>query len=498
MQKNSKTSPNSNRVARSLHAHLVIALSLGGLIYILAVTGTLSVFNREIQRWEQPTAPEMGSISPNAAARAAKTVFESEETPSTHLYINFPQPDLPRTVITTDTQAFFANADGTVAEKEHFPWTQFLLDLHYYLHLPQVIGLTVVGALGAFLIAMSISGFMSHPRIFRDAFTFRRGKGLLPMVDLHNRLSVWTSPFHVTNALTGALLGLATVLAFTIAAFNFDGDIDKVFSPVFGEEPPEIVGKAPIANIAGPLKYMASEYPEQPPTFFILHDPATAGQHINVIAKHTDRLIFGEYYNFSASGEYQGNVGISDGTIGQQLIGSVYNIHFGNWGGLLVKIAYSIFGVLLSVIIASGLRIYFVRRNQKGLYAPKLESAWESIVWGTPLNLTLTLLLAVAGVLEGLGLVMLFWIGLTATVFAACIAANPRKVRLILRLLTGLALLITVLLHGFYNLNNSPSLAAYSVSIILLAVAGIVSLPTIPLLRENATAIGIDTLGRNN
>ncbi len=415
----------------------------------------------------------MQSISPLAAEKAATAVFLSEETPSTHLYINFPRPDLPRTIITTDTQAFFANEDGSVGPREHFPWTQFLLDLHYYLHLPQVLGLTVVGALGAFLIAMSISGFMAHPRVFRDAFTLRRGAGLLPMVDLHNRLSVWTSPFHVSNALTGALLGLASVLAFTIAAFNFNGDLEQVFSPVFGQEPPQIEGKAPIADIAGPLKYMAKNFPDQPPTYFILHDPGTAGQHTNVIAKHTDRLIFGDYYNFNARGDYQGNVGISDGTIGQQLIGSVYNIHFGNWGGLPVKVAYAIFGVLLSVIVASGLRIYFLRRNQKGLHAPKLESAWEGLLWGAPLVLVLCLGFAVVGVLDGLGLVALFWFGLILLVGIAAMVAHAERVRRLLKTMTAMTLALVVFYHGASHWHSIHLPALYPVSIVLTSLAAV-------------------------
>lgn len=481
MKRNTNIKSSSNRVARSLHAHLVIALALGGLIYILAVTGTLSVFNRELQRWEQPSVSEMHSISAVSAEVAAKAVFESEAVPSKHLYINFPQTDLPRTVITTDTNAYFANADGSVGEKEHFPWTQFLLDLHYYLHLPQVLGLTIVGALGAFLLAMSISGFMAHPRIFRDAFTFRRGEGLLPIADLHNRLSVWTAPFHISNALTGALLGLATVFAFSIAIFNFNGDFEKVFPPVFGEEPAELEGRSPIAQIAAPIKYMSTEFPSQEPTFFILHDPATAGQHVSIVAKHTDRLIFGDYYNFNAQGEFQGNVGISDGTLGQQIIGSVYNIHFGNWGGLPVKVAYSIFGIVLSIIIASGLRIYFARRRQKGNAVPKLESAWEAVVWGTPFTLSLCLLLAVGVGLQGLGLVALFWLGMCGTVILSSILADAQKVRIGLRSFTSACLVLTILIHLMSHSEAIFTQAMYPVSM-LLVIFSIVLL--IPVLRN--------------
>lgn len=457
----------SKRVARSLEAHASIALALGALIYILVLTGTLSVFNREMQRWEQPTAPEMTAITPQAAAVAAKSVFESEAIPSTHLYINFPQADLPRTVVTTDTQAFFANADGTIAGKEHFPWTQFLLDLHYYLHLPQVLGLTLVGAMGVFLLGMSLTGFMAHPRIFRDAFTFRRGAGLLPLIDLHNRLSVWSAPFHISNALTGALLGLASVLAFAIAAASFQGDTEQVFAPVFGGEPEAVSGAAPLANIDRSLRYMVAEFPELPPNFFILHDPGTAGQHMSIIARHPDRLIFGDYYNFDAAGEYQGNVGMSDGTIGQQIIGSVYYVHFGNWGGLLIKIAYGILGLALCVITASGLRIYFLRRRQKGNEAPRLEAGWEAIVWGVPALLSLTLFVSVVSGISGVGLILIFWLGLLMTIGGSVKYGDAIRTAGVLRVTTATFLVMTLIGHSVLHGQSVFSLAALPVSIVL-------------------------------
>ena len=466
----------SVRVARSLAAHSILGLALGGLIYILAVTGTLSVFNREFQRWEQPAAPEMTRISPEAAAKAARTVFESEDPATTHLYINFPQPDLPRTVITTDTQAFFAAADGSVAGREHFPWTQFLLDLHYYLHLPHILGITVVGALGAFLIALSISGFLAHPRIFRDAFTLRRSGGRVGLADLHNRLSVWTAPFHLSNALTGAILGLSSVLAFAIAAVSFDNDTAKVFGPIFGDDP--VVNEAPaeIAEIAAPLAYMAETHPDLSPSYFILHDPGTAGQHVSVIAKHPDRLIFGDYYNFDAHGQYLGNTGLSDGTVGQQMAGSVYNVHFGNWGGLPVKIAYLLFGLALCVIIASGLNIYFVRRQSQGRAAPRLEAAWAGVVWGTPAALALTLVASVTGLAEGAALVALFWLPLIAAITACLFSGNAGRCRAALKLALAGLLTAGVLLHAIRNPGALDQASLLPVSVCALATAALLAI----------------------
>ncbi|WP_343759130.1 PepSY-associated TM helix domain-containing protein [Parasphingorhabdus litoris] len=464
----------------------MLAIIFGGLIYILAVTGTLSVFNHELQRWEQPNAPEMQSISAAAAERAAYSVFRSEAVPTTHLYVTFPRPDLPRTVITTDTQAFFADEDGNIVAEETFPWTQFLLDLHYYLHMPQILGLTIVGALGIMLIGLSLSGILAHPRIFRDAFTFRRGAGRLTTVDLHNRLSVWTLPFHFSNALTGSILGVASVLAFAIAAAGFDGDTEQVFAPIFGSEPAPNSAPADIATIAKPIQHIEENFPDIDPTYFIMHDPGTAGQNSQIVGEHGDRLIFGDYYTYDASGNYNGNVGISDGTIGQQIIGSVYNVHFGNWGGLPVKLAYLLFGIGLCVIVASGLKIYFAKRRDKGNSAPRLEGAWTAIIWGTPAALALTLVIALADVVPESGLVALFWLSLVAMITYGSRIGSTR-IKPILLVATGMLLTLAMFAHAVRYKEAVISSAGLPISLSLFVLA-IAAFLQASLGRKNAHA----------
>ncbi|MEM1106097.1 MAG: PepSY-associated TM helix domain-containing protein [Pseudomonadota bacterium] len=477
------------RVARALKAHSFLALAIGALIYILAVTGSLLVFNHEFQRWEQPAAPEMASISPQAAQKAAETVFRGEEPLTSHLYIGFPTADLPRTVITTDTQAFLATPAGEIAAPEHHPWTQFVLDLHYYLHLPQILGLTVVGALGAALLGLTLSGFLSHPRVFKDAFTFRRGDGRVPLADLHNRLSVWTAPFHLSNALTGSILGLASILAFAIAAASFGGDTTKVFAPIFGSEMPAQAPVSELAEIAAPLTYMSQTYPDNPVTFYVVHEPGTGGQYSSVIAGHGDRLIFGEYYNFDALGGFQGTTGIADGTAGQQIAGSIYNIHFGNWGGLPVKLAYLVFGLALSMIMASGLRIYFTRRREKGRAAPRLEAVWDAVVWGTPALLAATLVISLLGAPET-ALAPVFWWGLVALCAAAGIGGRAWT-GIALKAATGAALLaVTAIYVAAYGAAAfSPAGGPVTLVIALVAAGLLVSarevfLPARPVLDQ--------------
>ena len=459
-------------VTRALSGHSALGLAAAALLYILTVSGTISVFNHELQRWEQPGAPEMASISPQAAERAALSMLATEETPTSHFFIQLPTDDLPRVVLTTDTRAVFTDGTGAIVAEEAHPWTQFVLDLHYYLHLPNTLGLTIVGTLGVLLVGLSISGFLSHPSIFRDAFAFRfSGSARVAQADLHNRLSVWTSPFHLSIALTGAVLGLATLVAFAVATLDHEGDTDAVFAPVFGEEPEENDEPAPLAGIAQALTSMQAKHPDIVANYVIMHEPKTKGQHLQVLGIHPQRLIFGDYYNFDHHGEFVQTVGMADGTIGQQMIASVYRLHFGSFGGLPVKIAYALFSVVLAYIIASGFTIYLLKRREKGTAAPRLEAAWTSCIWGTPAALSLALLGSVTGTIPAGALPALFWICLGLAVFIAVVSPKQERLGQWLRGSTGVILLVATLVHFSVHAENFTSPAATSTALVLIGIA---------------------------
>ena len=482
--------PSPKFVARALSGHSALGLTAAAFLYLLTVSGTISVFNHELQRWEQPGAPELASISPQAAERAAISMLALQHTPTSHFFIQLPTDDLPRVVLTTDTRAVLTDGTGTIVTEEVHPWTQFVLDLHYYLHLPEKIGLTVVGMLGVMLLGLSISGFLAHPSIFRDAFAFRfSGSARLAEADVHNRLSVWTSPFHISIALTGAVLGLATMTAFAIATIDHEGNTEAVFAPVFGEEPEKNDRPAPLAGIARALAYMQAEHPEIVANYVIMHEPKTKGQHLQVLGIHPRRLIFGEYYNFDQEGNFIQSVGMADGKIGQQIVASIYPLHFGSFGGLPVKAAYALFGVLLTYIIASGFNIYLLKRREKGYVAPRLEAAWTSVLWGTPVALSLAMLGSVTGTIPAAALPAVFWLGLGLILFIAITAPKRELLSQWLRGTTGVVLLVATFAHLYAHKENFASPAATSTTIAFIAIALAFLLPLVkaPLASRQTT-----------
>lgn len=423
--------PEPSTVKRALAGHAAIGLVAGALLYLVCLTGALSVFYAEWQRIEQPQAPEMASIAPQAVQRAVAAVLASGKgKPATsHLYVHLPMPDLPRTTVTTDHGAVHVKPDGSLAGPEEIAWSDFLIALHYSLNVPGIVGATLVGTLGVMILALALSGVLAHPRIFRDAFRLRaRDTGGIGLADWHNRLSVWSLPFSVAVALTGAMISLVTVTAYGLAGFYYKGDTEAVYAPLFGKESAPDKAPGPVPNVAVPLEYMRVHFPAVRPTFVIVHDPGTRGQMVQIWAEHPHRLIFAEFYNFAGNGAFQGAVGLADGKTGQQLAASTYKLHFGNYGGLPVKLAYLLFGGALTAICATGVSIWLGKRQRRGLEEPRLRKAWDAVVWGTPLALILTLAMRY---LFGnqVPFVPVFWCALVMVIATAFMPIRPVKFR---------------------------------------------------------------------
>lgn len=420
--------PDNATVKRALSVHAAIGLVAGGLLYLVSLSGAVAVFYQEWQRIEQRGVPEMATIDPAAVQRGVEAVLASERGKplTTHLYVHLPVAPLPRATITTDTQAVHLERSGDIAAREEIAWSDFLVALHYTLNLPAIVGLTIVGGLGVMMLALSLSGVVAHPRIFRDAFRLRaRDKGGLGLADWHNRLSVWTLPFTLAIAFTGALIGVAYVTAYGMASTSYGGDLEAVYAPIFGGEGKPDKTPAPAPNVVAALDYMRTKHPDVDVSYVTLHDPGTAGQHIQILGEHQRRLIFGEYYSFDAAGRFHGIAGLADGTLGQQAAASNYRLHFGNFGGLPVKIAYLIFGLVLTGICATGTYIWLGKRERRGLVEPRLRATWDAVVWGSPLMLAVTFVLRQVGGNDA-PLASVFWIVMAALLAAAWFTAKRR------------------------------------------------------------------------
>ncbi|MBV1874264.1 MAG: PepSY domain-containing protein [Gammaproteobacteria bacterium] len=377
----------ANTVKKSVSAHKSTALAIAALLYLTCLTGTLSVFFEEFERWEQPNIEEYTDYTPAQIHTAIQSFQQRvDHTPKT-LWVVLPTEAVPRMHISGDDQEWFINRDGHLSAPPLEAWTTMLTKMHVQLHLPQNIGLILVGILGVLLCSLIFSGLLSHPNIFKDAFRWRRGRQTLTQVDLHNRLSIWALPFYFMISFTGAFIGLMGLFSVIASAAFYNNNNEALLDDIYGSDPEVSVASVNL-NINRALQTLKSIAPEASPIYLAIQNMGTNEQYFEIAATLPQRLIYSEIYRFHADGSLINRQHFSDGPAGRQVAYSVYRLHFGHYAGQWVKVIYGLLGLALSVICASGINIWLAKRK----YESSINDLWVAVVWGLPLALALAAL----------------------------------------------------------------------------------------------------------
>jgi uncharacterized iron-regulated membrane protein len=227
--------------------HTWFGLVLGFVLMVCFFFGSLSVFDREIDRWALPEtrfaaqpmpsfdtmlAPAMQRLKPHpddlaATAERVHGALPAPETmPLTSFYAytthrdpvlsiggEFDIPNKPK-----DASDDHAHVHGwaTIDPRNgtELPQTQlkvgseWFYPMHYSLHLHwKDLGYWIVGLAALAMLAALVSGVVMHRKIFREFFTFRPHKHTQrSTLDLHNLTGVVALPFHFFFAFTGLLV----------------------------------------------------------------------------------------------------------------------------------------------------------------------------------------------------------------------------------------------------------------------------------------------------
>lgn len=462
-------------VRQVLAGHSALGLAAAALIYLICLTGTVAVFAPDLERWEQPDAPEFTEMAPGALNRASQAgaalwaATPEAKPPAEYLYMQVPTAERPRLSVGIGEHAWLAQADGRIWDEVRHEWTHLVEHLHIFLTLPEQVGLAAVGIIGVALSGLILSGLAAHPRIFRDAFAFRwKAAPRLSEADLHNRLSVWAAPFHLVVAVTGAFIGLSSVTLYLTAALFHGGDMNAAGAALFGAAPKPDNAAAPWPDLDAGYAEVRRLRPDATPNLVSIQRPGTRARQAEVSAALPGRLIYAERYLIDDQGRVTGRIGNSDGPLGRQVYASSFPVHFGSFGGAPVRIAYGLLGLSLCVVVCSGINIWLIRRRDRGQPAPRLHRAWIAVVWGTPLALALA---ALGEFTLRLPVIWTFWGVLLALIAAAPFIRSEAGLSRSLRVATAVLILAALAAHGARFGADAFGPAALVVSLCLTATA---------------------------
>ncbi|MEM6914051.1 MAG: PepSY-associated TM helix domain-containing protein, partial [Pseudomonadota bacterium] len=381
----------------------------------------------------------------------------------------------------------------------------WLLDFHRDLMWPtqlggRTVGRALVGVAGVILMLTIISGIIAHTKIREEFFTLRYLRSVrLKWQDTHKVLGLWGTPFYAMIALTGAVLGIVTILAPIAALLAFRGDQQALIEAVVGQ-PPEPVGVQAMMLSADEVAQMRHPETGAEPWYVVTHNWGDEGAVFDIYYKPESRLFIAEGVSISGvTGEPVFNATTATSTPGNRLVGAIAPLHYGTYGGIALKALYFLLGISLAVITAFGTMMWIERRlhGNEGNRSPGFYRGLSRLNVGVSAGIVLATcgLLVHHTLYAGAETSRLMWTGWTyfglwfAAMGYAFVRKDEYRANMEILLASGAALILASVLNmamtghtiwnGLWGDGHAPT-AWVDVSLIALGIATIAIAAALP------------------
>ncbi|ARB47389.1 PepSY-associated TM helix domain-containing protein [Alloalcanivorax xenomutans] len=385
--------------------HTWFGLFLGFVLMVVFFFGSLSVFDREIDRWAIPESRFEPQPMPSFD-EILKPVFEDmqpsrESVDQMRSRVDGPMPEHFDTpvrwgVYTTHRDPVLGLFAGYQVPNAHNPdelvWgtrtidprtgeslpddqlkigSRFFYPLHYSLNLHwKDLGYWIVGLAALIMLVALVTGVIMHRKLFRELFTFRPNKSnQRSILDLHNLTGVVALPFHFMFAFTGLVIFAGIYFPVTHTQLEPLHDLHEVMESQETGLPHERAGvAAPIASVdamvAEAQRRWAARDMAGDVGFLALQHVGDANGYVSIYRAGTDRIaLTGEGIHFNAS---TGEVLREDPPPSaveriDEFLTGLHLQHFRHW---LLRWLYVLGGLTGCACIATGF-LFFVEKRKR-------------------------------------------------------------------------------------------------------------------------------------
>jgi uncharacterized iron-regulated membrane protein len=244
----------------------------------------------------------------------------------------------------------------------------------------RTVGRSLVGVVGVVLLLSILTGVVAHTKIREEAFSLRLRRSVrLKWQDAHKAVGLWSLPFAVMIAFTGAFLGIVALLAPIVAAIAFKGDVERLERAVFGEAPERTGIAAEMISLERIGALRPPESGRAPERVILTHrgDEAAVFDVFFLadteLARYDTISVDGVTGEAGAGGQFGGEV-----TPDQRVTGAMSPLHYGNYGGVPLKLLYLALGLGLCVVTALGLMMW-VERRKNGRAGRRSQAFYERL-----------------------------------------------------------------------------------------------------------------------
>ncbi|MEQ9439335.1 MAG: PepSY-associated TM helix domain-containing protein [Cyclobacteriaceae bacterium] len=390
----------SNRVYNILfHTHTISGIVISAILYVIFFAGSFSFFRDEIISWERNEPVKESSIPELDLNVLVDTLSQRYDTYGRDISFTRYIEDQRIAVSLSapkDTTAqqkggrrrgeFFAmNVDDyqTYTYAGNYSIAEFLYRLHFLaqLNLYGRSGYLIAGIVSFFFLFAVVTGVLVHwKKIVSNFYLFRPQASLKNVwTDAHTALGILGLPYQFMYAVTGVFLIVGTtIMSPPVLKFIYDGDTEKMYDDFgFGTK------KFPLAmekqSEAIDLNRFVDQATARWPEFHIksvnLYNYGDASMHVAVTGhpEYASKLLGeGELVFNAASGEIVSEKDpFSHTSYLDGASGILYRLHFGDFGGVGLRVVYFVLGIVSCFVILSGVLIWLVARDKRHIEEKK-------------------------------------------------------------------------------------------------------------------------------
>lgn len=412
----------------SFAVHSACGLWLTILLAIVMVSGTVAVFNAEID-WliypELRVTPGEARVNPGAIYDAVGAAYPRFGINSVATGVDRDRLAASAFVLQPGGGARYVWIDqwtGAVRGDTPFMTVGRFFDLlHTTLYLP-VIGRAFVNFFGVLLLLSMVTGLIAYKKFWRGFLRrprFRRGARTW-LGDLHRLVAIWTVWFSAIIAVTGMWWFYETPLVTMAGAppLTAAPERPEILAAELDALGPDTPARLPVARLA---ERVAEAYPDMRITLIV--PPGHAGQPFEFVGDRGEALVLrggNRVYVNPYSGEIVGSALVETWSAIERIDAAMLPLHYGTWAkrgtaDLAVKTVWFLGGAAISFLTFSGLLIY-LRRTRRALaelgVAGRLRrralALWRCVrPWGGPMGAFKYLNVAgVVGIAMGAGLLL--------------------------------------------------------------------------------------------
>jgi uncharacterized iron-regulated membrane protein len=370
--------------------HTWAGLIIGWLLFAVFLTGTLAVFDAEIDHWMQPEIHST-PVSQLDAAQRALSYLADHHADAKSWGISLPTERSPGLTVSTGdrrsgTRVELDPASGAVIQPRETVGGSFFFRFHFTLNLPRTFGVWLVGGLALVMLATLVSGIIIHKKFFKEFFTFRPGKGQRSWLDFHNASAVLMLPFHFMIAYTGLVIFLLMYMPAAVDSL-FKGDT-QAYAKAAGnarQETPRGDGGRGQPALPANLTALAPVFAEAeqrmgPLAGLTVLNPGTSAMRLQVRPVLGNRIELSKGLNMEfdgVSGKLLKDVTPSRASLLTQKV--MAGLHFAQFGGYPLRWLYFVCGLVSCAMIASGLVLFCVKRRRKLADKPVHVQRWQRV-----------------------------------------------------------------------------------------------------------------------